>query len=58
MVLVMAIPGIIFPLVGLMDQRTLGSDLEEYIVKGKPQDASDVERLEREYQIKAMRKAL
>jgi len=56
--LVLALLGIVIPFLGLVGENTYGSNLEEYIVNGRPQDTADVERLERDYQTKALRKFL
>lgn len=46
--------GVLAPLVGIFSE-TYGSRLESYIINNHPKDASDVERLTREYQEKEQR---
>lgn len=51
-ILVLAVMGIIVPLTGLIGEQTYGSKLEDYITSHNPKDTADVERLERDYEVK------
>ena len=54
-----AMVGLIGPLIALASQsNTYGSRLEEYIVSKHPKDASDIERLTREYELASSKRYL
>jgi hypothetical protein len=55
----LAIIGIIGPLLAMTSEsNTYGSKLEEYIVSKNPQDTSDIERLQRDYEIASSKRYL
>ena len=55
----LAMVGIVGPLIAMASEsNTYGSRLEEYIVSKNPQDASDIERLTKDYEIASSKRYL
>lgn len=56
--IVVALVGIVLPLIGIFTHDTYGRSLEQYIINRNPQSPGDVERLTIDYQRQQERNVL